>query len=313
MKKFRFKLKLPSSFKKPDMLPPSKESANDWQEANKAWWEETPMKYDWYKELDYEEGSIEYFNEIDRRLQNVHSFFADSKSKPYDSLIPYEFIKNSNVLEIGVGNGTHAELLARHCKKYTGIDLTSFATDITVKRFNLKGIKGTILNMDAEKLDFPDESFDFVWSWGVIHHSSNPSTIIDEVNRVLKPGGRSILMVYHKSLWHYYIVNGLIRGLFLGEIFKYGSISNIMQIHTDGAIARYYTKRGFKSMISKRLKILRFRVFGHKLEILPLPYSRFKLFVSRLIPNWIARTFLCLLESGMLLVIDLEKPHKNIN
>ncbi|MBK7629848.1 MAG: class I SAM-dependent methyltransferase [Ignavibacteriales bacterium] len=58
-----------------------------------------------------------------------------------------------------------------------------------------------MLKMDAEALQFEDNSFDFVWSWGVIHHSSNTRKILEEIQRVLKPGGEAIIMVYHRSIW----------------------------------------------------------------------------------------------------------------
>jgi ubiquinone/menaquinone biosynthesis C-methylase UbiE len=64
--------------------------------------------------------------------------------------------------------------------------------------------------MDAEHLAFPDASFDFVWSWGVIHHSSNTWQIVGEIQRVLKPGGTAVIMVYHRGWWNYYVWGMLI-------------------------------------------------------------------------------------------------------
>ena len=65
--------------------------------------------------------------------------------------------------------------------------------------------------MDAEHLEFPDETFDFVWSWGVIHHSANTEAIIREIHRVLKPGGEARVMVYHRNSINFWIGLILIR------------------------------------------------------------------------------------------------------
>ena len=51
---------------------------------------------------------------------------------------------------------------------------------------------------NAEILSFEDESFDFVYSWGVLHHSPNTRKCFDEIYRVLRPGGKAKIMIYHK-------------------------------------------------------------------------------------------------------------------
>jgi SAM-dependent methyltransferase len=52
--------------------------------------------------------------------------------------------------------------------------------------------------MDAENLSFPDNTFDVVYSWGVLHHSPDTERAVSEVYRVLKPGGEAKIMIYHK-------------------------------------------------------------------------------------------------------------------
>ena len=91
------------------------------------------------------------------------------------------------------------------------------------------GIDATVQRMDAEKLEFPDESFDLVWSWGVVHHSANTRQIMSEISRVLRPGGRCITMVYHRSFWFYYVIRGLVPGIIGGELFKGRSLTSIAQ------------------------------------------------------------------------------------
>src|SRR5260370_38747581 len=95
------------------------------------------------------------------------------RNVPFDAIIPFDDLRAKEVLEIGVGQGTHAQLFAPRCKSFTGIDLTANAVDMTSRRLKLFGFSGTILQMDAEAMNFVDNSFDYIWSWGVIHHSAD--------------------------------------------------------------------------------------------------------------------------------------------
>jgi ubiquinone/menaquinone biosynthesis C-methylase UbiE len=307
--KHKFNVLPPTGFKAPSELPKNDYESLLWQSANKSWWESTPMKYDWNSAVKQDEGTAEYYDEIDKRLFEVHELFVPRIKRPYDRIIPYDFIAKSNVLEIGVGNGTHAELFSRNSKSFTGIDLTNFASISTKKRFSLKKLSGKIYQMDAEELTFPDNEFDFVWSWGVIHHSSNTSKVLDQIRRVLKPKGEVIVMVYHKSFWYYYFINGFVRGIILGKLFKLGSIHNVVQFYTDGAIARYYSVNEWTTLIKNRFKIIKTSVYGQKLEAIPLPYSKLKLLISKIFPSSLTRLFLNNLRQGSMLVVHM-KPIK---
>jgi ubiquinone/menaquinone biosynthesis C-methylase UbiE len=108
------------------------------------------------------------------------------------------------VLEVGCGLGTDAVEFARSGADYTGIDLTQPAVQLTKQKLEAYSVPGTTKQADAEDLPFDDESFDVVYSWGVIHHTPNTDKCVKEMYRVLRPGGRMILMLYHKNGWLYY-------------------------------------------------------------------------------------------------------------
>jgi len=118
-----FKEKIPKGFTGPTALPPSEGEAKRWQEDNYKWWQEHPMRYDWKEGIAPLEFSGEFFLEIDKRFfENSREYLPWTKI-PFDQFIDFNSLKNKDVLEIGVGAGSHAQLLARHSKTFTGIDL----------------------------------------------------------------------------------------------------------------------------------------------------------------------------------------------
>jgi ubiquinone/menaquinone biosynthesis C-methylase UbiE len=107
--------------------------------------------------------------------------------------------RGGDVLEIGVGMGAdHVEWAKSDPLSLTGVDLTPRAVEHTQKRLALYGLRSDVQVGDAEQLPFADDSFDIVYSWGVLHHSPNTPQAIQEVRRVLRPNGVARIMIYHK-------------------------------------------------------------------------------------------------------------------
>lgn len=121
------------------------------------------------------------------------------------ALVPFSEAKGKKVLEIGCGNGADGAMFARNGAVYTGADLTETAVKAASRHFEIEGLDGAFQIEDAERLSFADESFDMVYSFGVLHHTPEPRRAIKEVYRVLKPGGRAIVMLYHKRSFNYYV------------------------------------------------------------------------------------------------------------
>ena len=170
---------------------------------------------------------------------------------------------------------------------------------------NLKSAR--IMQMDAEEMTFPDSSFDYIWTWGVIHHSADTRKILEQMHRVLRPGGRANVMVYHRSVWKYYVYDGLIRGVLQGDIFRGNTLLQINQSATDGAIARYYRPNEWRNLASDLFKIDRFRIYGLKSDMVPLPAGRFKDWVQNMLPDTLTRTFTNTLGWGSFLTIHMRK------
>jgi SAM-dependent methyltransferase len=134
--------------------------------------------------------------------------------------------KGKRVLEIGVGLGADHQRFAEAGADLYGIDLTERAVEHTRHRLAAFGLTSQIKVGDAERLDFPEEDFDWVYSWGVLHHSPATPAAVREVWRVLKPGGVAKVMIYHKwsmvglMLWTRYALLGLRPWLSLRDIYS---------------------------------------------------------------------------------------------
>jgi SAM-dependent methyltransferase len=102
-----------------------------------------------------------------------------------------------DVLEIGLGYGLVAQKLVEAGARYVGLDIASGSVAVARKRFALHGLQGTALQGSVLDLPFRDESFDAVVTIGCLHHTGDLKAGVDEVYRVLRPGGRALVMVYN--------------------------------------------------------------------------------------------------------------------
>jgi SAM-dependent methyltransferase len=263
------------------------------------------MRYDWREDIGHPPGGLAYFDEIDRRfLESARAFLPD-RARPFDAVIPYGALRDATVLEIGIGQGTHAQLLSPGCRSYFGIDLTAAAVEMTSRRLRLRSLPGRILQMDAEALAFCDESVDYVWSWGVLHHTADTGRALNEVHRVLRAGGACTLMVYYRSWWSYHVC-GVLRRLLLGD--RDGGTHAAIQCSTDGAIARFYRPCDWLAMTRGQFTVTKFAIYGQKSDLVPLPYGRLKRGMMALVPNALARFLTSTLRMGTFLVVDMRKP-----
>jgi ubiquinone/menaquinone biosynthesis C-methylase UbiE len=113
----------------------------------------------------------------------------------------FERGRGKRVLEVGVGAATDFINWVRHGAIATGVDLTEQGVELAKERLALEGLAAEVRQADAERLPFSGESFDIVYSWGVLHHTPDTPRAVAEVHRVLKPGGTALVMLYHATSW----------------------------------------------------------------------------------------------------------------
>ena len=118
------------------------------------------------------------------------------------------------VLEIGLGQGADAEYIVRRGGIYTGVDLTDESVKRVTMRLSLKDLPfESIEQASALELPFADDSFDIVFSHGVLHHIPDIDQAQAEVARVLRPDGRLIAMLYARWSLNYMLSIFILRRL----------------------------------------------------------------------------------------------------
>ena len=107
--------------------------------------------------------------------------------------------KDKTVLDMGCGTGEYALWYASNgAKEVTGVDLSEGSLALANQKKNESAIDNvTFHRMNVLELDFPDNSFDYVYSVGVLHHTGDPETGLKEMCRVVKPGGVIVISLYN--------------------------------------------------------------------------------------------------------------------
>jgi ubiquinone/menaquinone biosynthesis C-methylase UbiE len=145
-----------------------------------------------------EKYTVEYFEELEKLRYNMQPEIPE--------FARFHEAKGKSVLEVGVGAGTDFLQWVRAGAKAYGIDLTEEAIEHVKHRLSLYGLEAMGYAVaDSENLPFDDNTFDLVYSWGVIHHTPDTKKAVKEIIRVCKPGGKIKIMIYHRhSLLAYF-------------------------------------------------------------------------------------------------------------
>ena len=198
-------------------------------------------------------GTPEFFQELDD--------YRYDKLRYLPQLLNFASFKGKSLLEIGCGVGTDLVRFAEAGAVVTGIDISPVALELAGQNFQQHGLEAELINMDGASMDFPPDCFDTVYAHGVVQYAADPASMVQEIYRVLKPGGQAILMVYNKYSW-------------LNLMSK---ITGVPLEHEDAPVYRKYSMLEFKRLLQP----------FHTYSIVP---ERFPV-RTRLHEGWKARLF----------------------
>lgn len=194
-------------------------SNSELKERVRAFWQAHPCGS---KFSDAEIGTREFFDRVEQ-----HRY---QKEWHIPAAAQFAATRGQRVLEIGCGVGTDGLQFARAGANYTGVDLTEAAIELARKNFETAGQSGEFRVADAEKLAFADESFDMVYSHGVLHHTPDIESAVREIHRVLKTGGRAVVMLYHRGSYNYRVGIRVLRRAGAGLLRTEGGIKLVHKL-----------------------------------------------------------------------------------
>jgi len=116
----------------------------------------------------------------------------------------WEFDQHSGHRILDIGCGGPAFLVRRFLEgggEVTGLDVSGRSLSVARAHLRAMGMSGSLCQGSAEELPFPESSFDLATSSGVLHHTPDTPRAIREVFRVLRPGGRTIISLYFRSIF----------------------------------------------------------------------------------------------------------------
>jgi len=244
-----------------------------------------------------------------RYLEGKEDF--ESHTRARYSLEPFIFdfaqfdrTRGLRVLEVGVGMGADYLEWLKAGASATGVDLSAASIERARQRCQQVGYQPDLRVADAEQLPFPDNSFDIVYSYGVMHHSPNPDQCVREAWRVLKPGGRARIMIYHHPS-----ITGAMLWLRYGGL-RGKSLRQSVFDHLESPGTKSYTRSEalalFKSFTNVQMRL----VFSPGDLLLNAPSARFQSgfykLIWRIFPRRLIRKFGQ--SWGLFLLISAEKP-----
>jgi SAM-dependent methyltransferase len=174
----------------------------------------------------YEFATREFFDEVERhRYQEYAPWMPE--------VMGFGEFAGARLLEVGCGMGTDLLQFARGGALCTGVDLTPRSVEVSSLHFGLYGMRADFVLADGERLPFADNSFDVVYSNGVLHHTPDTAGGVRELHRVLRPGGVAKVMLYHRNSLYYWTEIILHRGVLRGHFLRGHSPEEIMSRYVE--------------------------------------------------------------------------------
>jgi ubiquinone/menaquinone biosynthesis C-methylase UbiE len=197
-----------------------------------------------------ERGTRAFFRDVERQRYTLEPHIPE--------VVRFDRWANCAVLEGGCGIATDGIHFARAGARYTGLDASSYALELARRRFELEGVDGTFVAGSVSDLPFADESFDLVYSHGVIHHIHNTERAVAEFHRVLRPRGTVLAMLYHRASFNYAFTIMFVRRVLAASLLVPGGVGVVARLTGESAETldghrRLLREHGFRYLTDRQL------------------------------------------------------------
>jgi ubiquinone/menaquinone biosynthesis C-methylase UbiE len=219
-------------------------------------------------------------------------------------VLDYEGASGLSVLDVGCGQGIDLCEYALAGARVTGIDLTPRHVQLARQHLGELGLRGTVVQGDAEELPFPDKTFDRVSSNGVLHHTPDMSRALTEIYRVLRPGGRATIIVYNRNSGLYWVEQVLRFGILQGHLLRERTMANVLSRNVErssiGArpLVHVYTPRALHRMVTQ--------AGFTNVTVTPSSFRPLDTFLTRHLPRRVQAAF-SRLPIGWYLIVRAER------
>ncbi len=197
----------------------------------------------------YEFATRAFFDEVERHRYQEYAPWMPP-------LMGFDRFAGAHLLEVGCGMGTDLLQFARGGAHCTGLDLTLRSIELSRLHFALYDQRARFLLADGERLPFVDQSFDVVYSNGVLHHTPDTARAVREIHRVLRPGGLALVMLYHRHSFYYWGETILHRGILRGQLLRGRSPEEIMSRYAEYSesdarpLVKVYSRRQARALFA---------------------------------------------------------------
>jgi ubiquinone/menaquinone biosynthesis C-methylase UbiE len=201
------------------------------------YWDAQPCGTQFSENVKY---SQQYFDDIENFRYNIEPEIF--------SFAQFTRFHAKKVLEVGVGAGTDFLQWVRAGAQAYGVDATSEGIKHVLRRLDTYNLTASEVRIaDCEALPYEDNTFDLVYSWGVIHHTPNTMAAMHELIRVCKPGGICKVMIYHRHsllAYFFWMKYALLRGK------PWKSLKWCLYNHMESLGTKAYTTREVYEMLA---------------------------------------------------------------
>jgi SAM-dependent methyltransferase len=224
---------------------------------------------------------------FDRAYMSLYPYLS-----PY---VPASELRGKRVLEIGLGYGTLGQILASHGSRYVGVDIAPGPVAMMRYRLERTAPNGKALQASALELPFAEQSFDYVYTIGCLHHTGDLSWAVSEVHRVFVPGGHAVVMLYNRYSFRRLVYAPLkyVKNLISGRHGVIGAREFMRRIydanqkgeaapHTE-FVSRRDARRVFKAFSRVRIESQNFDAYALFRGRVVVPRERFLSNVGRLL------------------------------